>query len=102
MSKLEPKAFRSTVSTPAITSAPILDREPLGVARSVLLSAKKHGPSILYVDGRGRMTIRKSGVVYADDLPPIWLVGAYTANASTVRIMEDLEMRLAEVRAAHG
>ena len=80
----------------------ILGREPLEVARAVLNAARKRGTVELYVSGSGRMGLRHSGVQYADELPDIWLVGAYSENASTVHIMEDLQLRLAEVRAARG
>lgn len=80
---------------------PILGREPIEVARSILYAAKK-GPVEVYIDGSARMAIRSAGVVYADELPALWLVGAYTAGASTVRIMEDVGLRLAEVKAARG
>lgn len=102
MTKIELRAFHNTNTTVTLTGESILGREPLEVARAVLLSAKRHGPSSLYVDGQGRMAIRQERVVYSDELPALWLVGTYTADASTVRVMEDLQLRLSEVRAARG
>lgn len=86
----------------AMGSHDILGREPLEVARAVLYAARENGAVELYVSGAGRMGLRHTGVQYADELPDIWLVGVYNENASTVHIMEDLQLRLAEVRAARG
>lgn len=80
----------------------VLEREPIEVARAALLSAEKHGAIEFYVDARGRPYMRQAAVRYADELPAIWLVGTYNKDAGAVRIMEDLQMRLTEVRAAHG
>lgn len=104
MTRLEGKAFRCAALTaiPALRAEPVMGREPIEVARAVLSAARKHGRVELYVDGAGYMAIRDASVVYADDLPALWLVGAYNAKASTVHIMEDLALRLAEVRAARG
>lgn len=83
-------------------TASILGREPIEVARKILYAAKRHGPVAAYIDGRGRLTLRAAGVVYPADPPSLWLVGLYNDAASTIRIMEDVELRVAEVRAARG
>lgn len=83
-------------------TASILGREPIEVARKILYAAKRHGPVEAYIDGRGRVTLRVAGVVYPTEPPSLWLVGLYTDSASTIRIMEDVELRVAEVRAARG
>lgn len=81
----------------------MIGREPLELARAVVLSAEHNGgPVEVYVDGSYRMCLRRADVVYADELPSLWLVGVYRADVSVVRIMEDLELRFAEVRAARG
>lgn len=85
----------------AFDGASILGRDPLEVARGVLLASKK-GTIEVYVDGLGRLGLRRSDVVYADSLPAIWFVGTYTTKASAVHIMQDIELRLAEVRVARG
>lgn len=97
------KAFKDS-NLPSIElfhGDPILGRETIEVARSILYAAKK-GPVEVYIDGSARMAIRSSRVVYADELPTLWLVGVYGEDASTVRIMEDVGLRLAEVKAARG
>lgn len=86
----------------AVGGSSVLEREPIEVARAVLLAAENHGPIEFYLDGNGRPYMREAGIRYADELPALWLVGTYNKSAGTVRIMEDLQMRLVEVRAAHG
>lgn len=89
-------------SVPAFSAKSVLEREPIELARSVVQSAERNGAVEVYIDGTGRMCVRRSSVIYADELPSLWLVGVYTADVSTVRVMEDICLRLAEVRAANG
>lgn len=94
-----------SAQSPAIEAfggSSVLERDPIEVARAVLLAAEKHGAIEFYVDANARPYAREAGIRYADELPALWLVGVYTKDAGAVRIMEDLQMRLAEVRAAHG
>lgn len=86
----------------AFGTASILGREPIEVARKILYAAKLHGPVHVYIDRDGHVIIRRAGIVYPASLPDLWLTGTYTADASTVRVMEDVELRVAEVRAARG
>lgn len=96
---------RMTANLPAIEahgSGNALERTPIETARAVLLHAEMHGATEFYVDGQGAVYLRRSVVRYADDLPTLWLVGTYTAESGAVRIVEDLEIRLVEVRASRG